>query len=103
MNMQHVLAGVVLVLLLGLGHWLPWSAVLGRRLHRIESYIYGVGSILVGFYIYLYPDVDIVGDLFILCAVGGAAVCACYAIDWIAAHLSQRRREQKQNAKIIEG
>ncbi|MGV1049178.1 MAG: hypothetical protein ACOYD4_11720 [Solirubrobacterales bacterium] len=33
-------------LLIGVGHWFPWRAILHRDLHRTEAYIYGLLAIL---------------------------------------------------------
>jgi uncharacterized membrane protein YhaH (DUF805 family) len=102
MDFQQILATLVLILLLGLGHWWPWSALLGSKLHPIGAYTYGVSSILIAFLIYHWPSYHIVLELFVLCIVGGITVCLCYLIDWQASEISQKRREQKHNAKVVE-
>lgn len=46
-----IVAGCSLAgLLLLVGHWFPWQRWLGRKLHRLEAYSYGTGSIFGGFY-----------------------------------------------------
>lgn len=75
-------AGAILI-----GHWFPWRAMLGRTLHRLEAYAYGVAVILAAAAIPLL----LAGNYYALAALAvaascaGAATLAAYAIDGLIA------------------
>ena len=75
-------AGMILI-----GHWFPWRSLLGRELHRLEAYAYGVAVILIATAIPLI----LAGDYFALAALlvaascAGTATLAAYAIDGLIA------------------
>jgi len=101
-NIQQVFISVFsLVLLLAIGHWLPWSALFGRKLPRLMAYIYGSASVLVAYTIFVWPAYHLALELLTLFVVGFLTVAGCYGVDWLAKNNSQKRREVLR-AKIIE-
>jgi len=73
---RFVFGLTVTALLLWGGHYFAWV----RELKRTHAYMYGVGAILVGQGIWLFPS----PLFFALCAfpaIGGAVVLACYGYD----------------------
>lgn len=59
-------------LLIAVGHWFPWAALLHRDLHRVEAYIYGVLAILAPACVVLALQ----GDWYAIYLVGACAVAA---------------------------
>ena len=44
--LELAIVGAASATLILVGHWFPWRKALGRDLHRIEAYAYGVGCII---------------------------------------------------------
>jgi drug/metabolite transporter (DMT)-like permease len=59
-------------LLIAVGHWFPWRAVLHRELHRVEAYVYGVTSILAPAFVVL----ALRDDWYAIYLVGACTVAA---------------------------
>ena len=72
---------VVTISLLFIQHWFPWP----RKLHRLETYMLGVGAILAGVYVWMLRAgcIEQWIELFVFCLVSGASVCISYLIDWL--------------------
>lgn len=101
-----VVAGCTLVMLLLLVvHWFPWERWLGRRMHRLEAYSYGTGSIFLGFLLtaWLYGRLWPVMWLASIMVSGGLAVFVAWGIDWIGIKLAAMRRQARQQARSTGG
>jgi len=85
------------VLLLLVGHWFPWF----KKLSRVQAYVYGVASILVGQAIWFGPLSAIFLQVAAFCVAGGGAVVAAYGYDALANRWARRRvkRRAKRRAK----
>lgn len=96
-NPLHLSALFILAAALILaGHWFPWRLLIGRELHRLEAYAYGVGVFLlvagaglasVGY----WSALVIVGAVWL---AEGLATVGAYAIDHWA-----KQRHALQDAK----
>jgi hypothetical protein len=64
-------------LLIAVGHWFPWRALLHRDLHRVEAYIYGVLAVVGGIVLALF-GATAPGEIWTLgsMAVGGLVALA---------------------------
>lgn len=96
-NPLHLISLAVLAAALILaGHWFPWRLLLGRELHRLEAYAYGVGVFLLVAGLALaatgnYTGLAIVA---VVWAAEGLATVGAYAIDHWA-----KQRHALQDAK----
>lgn len=77
---------VITVLLLLVGHWFPWF----KRLTRIQAYVYGTLSILVGQAVWLGLQSVIFWQVAAFAVLGGSAVWAAYQYDWLANKIARR-------------
>jgi fluoride ion exporter CrcB/FEX len=87
---------VVTGLALLVGHWFPWP----RRLPRLGAYVYGVGALLLGQFIWLSLSGRL-ADWWALvgfAALGGLATCAAYAADALL-NLQQRVKNETSHER----
>lgn len=92
-------AGVLLtVLVLGIGHWFPWI----HRLSRIQTYIYGVSTILAGFTTWrlLNRDWQTPVGLLTIAVAGGAAVVGAYWIDDLVLRVRQAEKATRGDNEL---
>lgn len=95
-------------LLIAVGHWFPWRALLHRELHRVEAYIYGVLAILTPACVALALRGDWYAIyLVVACAVSaGVVTVATKAIDRVAAwrnELHDMRARQDAERRAVSG
>lgn len=87
---------LIMVCLLGVAHWFPWSRMIGYKLPRLLAYTIGGGCLWVGF---SYWWVSVFNSwlaplmLAVVMAVGGIAVGAFYAIDKAGVWIDVYRRK----------
>ncbi len=96
-NPLHLVSLAVLAAALILaGHWFPWRLLLGRDLHRLEAYVYGVAVFLAVAGVALWALGQWVALVIILVvwAAEGLATLGGYAIDHWA-----KQRHALQDAK----
>jgi len=81
----------ITILLLTTGHWMPW------QLTRIQAYIYGTVSILIGFAVWRLPLSDWLTPLglLIIALLGGATVKLAYTTDSITREVREARMRRR--------
>lgn len=84
-----IIGGAQAALILITGHYFPWTKIIGKPLPILWRYIYGITAVcFIGYPISILhlpevTDFNAVVTLVVVAAMGGAAVCVCYAIDQI--------------------
>ena len=79
------LAGILVTLvLLAIGHWLPWPEIRWPILSRLARYSYGTLSIWIGFslFAWLIGQAWLAVPLLAISAFGGAGVSLAYGWDF---------------------
>jgi hypothetical protein len=90
-----LITGLISALALIGGHYFPWRLLIGRKLPRIPSYIYGVLSIALpaSGYMLLSGQWCSALALWSSIAAGGMAVIGCYWLDGKLEEFNRRREE----------
>ena len=93
------LAALAAALILA-GHWFPWRLLLGRELHRLEAYAYGVGvfALVAGLALAATGNWAGLVIVAVVWAAEGLATVGAYAIDHWAKqrHALQDARERAE-------
>lgn len=85
------------------GHWFPWPSVLGRRLARLEAYVFGVGVIFVmplSLFAYAADKTELALLFIASCISAGAAASIAKGIDVMVEryHKLQDARDAAEHA-----
>jgi hypothetical protein len=97
------LAALITSLILALGHWLPWRAILGKKLGRIQSYIYGVMAISIplSFVFIILHDFEALAALWAVAVAGGATTIGCYLVDWTLEKRLRAKEAEEREAQLL--
>jgi hypothetical protein len=76
------------------GHWFPWPLLLGRQLHRLEAYLYGVSCIMLpatALALYLPSAREVLAVFWIAAGAAGLATLTAWGVDRLIAYIHSLR------------
>ena len=101
MNIGSFITGTMItVLLLLVGHWFPWVT----RLTRLQAYVYGLASVLIGLTIWkgTVGDWITVAGLWILSLIAGCSVVGAYKLDELIVAARKGHKAEAADARLAQ-